>query len=100
MVGRAAYDNPWHLVEIDPALFGEPAPATSREDVAEALAEYVDRHVAEGGRAHHALRHFFNLYAGQPGARTWRRILTEEGRHPEATGDVVRRAQRERLEAG
>ena len=76
MMGRAAYHDPWSLTAVDPA-YGDPAAATDRHAVAELMIPYLER-VQETDRSAKALiRHMMGLYAGQPGARGWRRTLSE-----------------------
>jgi tRNA-dihydrouridine synthase A len=92
MLGRAAYHDPWLLAELDALLFGgERAPA-SREAVIAALEPYVQAQLARGERLHRMTRHWVGLYQHKPGARSWRRILTEHGNREGAGWDVVERA--------
>ncbi len=90
MVGRATYDDPCRWLDTDRRLFGETADPARREDVARAMAEYVDDWVSRGGQARHVLRHCMHLFAGQPGARRFRRHLSEHGWIEGANGDVLR----------
>ena len=76
MIGRAAYNNPWILTEVDPA-FGEPSAATDREAVAEDMVAYLENVQKEDRTAKALIRHMMGLYAGQAGARLWRRNLSE-----------------------
>jgi tRNA-dihydrouridine synthase A len=77
MIGRAAYDTPYALLaEADRALFNEPRAVPSEREVALAYLAYVARENAKGLRPHHALRHALGLFAGQPGARAWRRRIS------------------------
>jgi tRNA-dihydrouridine synthase A len=76
MMGRAAYNDPWSLTEVDPA-YGEPRAATDRFAVAQTMIHYLEG-VQETDRTAKALvRHMMGLFAGQPGARSWRRSLSE-----------------------
>jgi len=77
MLGRAAYHNPWLLAELDARYFGEPRVARTRRDVVEAIVPYAERHVATGGSLRQITRHMLGLYHGQPGARAWRRALSD-----------------------
>jgi tRNA-dihydrouridine synthase A len=77
MLGRAAYQNPWLLVETDSRLFGEVGTRRTRRDVVEAILPYAERHVAAGGSLRQITRHMLGLYHGQPGARAWRRALSD-----------------------
>jgi tRNA-dihydrouridine synthase A len=77
MIGRAAYQTPWLLAGVDAALFGEPAPAETREDVLLRLRPVAERHLANGGRLNNITRHILGLYHGRPRARAFRRFLSE-----------------------
>jgi len=77
MMGREAYQNPWLLAEVDAALFAMDNPARSREDVVAALLPYVEQQLARGAHLNHITRHILGLYQGVPGARQFRRYLSE-----------------------
>ncbi|MEL6872116.1 MAG: tRNA-dihydrouridine synthase, partial [Pseudomonadota bacterium] len=85
MLGRAAYQSPWLLSEVDRRLFGDTkAQPLTRAEVLQALRPYVERHLARGGRLHNILRHTLGLFQGQPGARAYRRFVSERAVGPEA----------------
>jgi tRNA-dihydrouridine synthase A len=92
MLGRAAYQTPFILAEVDRRLFGCEPCDPSRAEVLEALVPYIERHVARGGRANNVLRHVLGLYHGQPRARAFRRLLSEQGPRPGAGADLLRAA--------
>jgi tRNA-dihydrouridine synthase A len=77
MIGREAYHNPFMLAEVDCVLFGEPESKLSRADVAAGLLPYVQRELEAGTQLHHITRHILGLYHGVPGARRFRRHLSE-----------------------
>jgi tRNA-dihydrouridine synthase A len=77
MVGREAYQNPWMLAEVDSGLYKMDNPAKSRDDVIEALLPYVEQQLARGVHLNHMTRHILGLYQGVPGARKFRRHLSE-----------------------
>lgn len=77
MLGRAAYQTPWMLADVDEMVFGAPAFNGSREDVLRALRPYAIRHLEEGGRLNQITRHILGLYHGRPRARAFRRFLSE-----------------------
>jgi tRNA-dihydrouridine synthase A len=77
MLGRAVYHNPWLLAEFDARYFGEPGAPRTRRSVVEAIVPYAARHVAAGGSLRQITRHMLGLYHGQPGARAWRRALSD-----------------------
>ena len=91
MLGRAAYQNPAVLLDVDRRFFGETA-STSPRDAVERMLPYIEARLAEGVRLHAVTRHMLGLFQAVPGARAWRRILTVEGVRPGAGLDVVRRA--------
>lgn len=83
MIGRAAYHRPWDvLADVDSEIFGAASPVKTREDVLVAMRPYIDAHIAAGGKLHQITRHMLGLFAGQPGARIWRRILSERANRP------------------
>src|SRR5215472_2245436 len=75
MMGRAAYQDPWRLLAVDPMLFGEPAPFASSKAAAEALIPYIERELTRGTRLSAMTRHVLGLFRGVPGARAFRRHL-------------------------
>ena len=76
MLGRQVYQYPYLLAEVDRALFGGPPPP-SREAVLAAFIEYLQRESSMGTPLKSMSRHLMGLYAGQPGGRRWRRLLSE-----------------------
>lgn len=91
MLGRAAYQTPGLLGEVDVALFGE-GQAIAPGDAVRAYEPYIAARLAEGVSLHAMTRHMLGLFAGQPGARRWRRILSEQGVKKGAGLDVLRAA--------
>jgi tRNA-dihydrouridine synthase A len=92
MLGRAAYQEPWRLLSVDPELFGEPAPFAAMKDVFEAMMPYIEAQLARGTRLHSIVRHFVGAFHGVPGARAFRRHLAENGVRPGAGTAVLRDA--------
>ncbi|MBV9634433.1 MAG: tRNA dihydrouridine(20/20a) synthase DusA [Methylobacteriaceae bacterium] len=78
MLGRAAYQNPGLLLDVDPVIFGEPAPVEDQAAALEAFLPYVAARLAEGVRLASIARHLHGLFAGLPGARAYRRHLAIE----------------------
>jgi len=76
-LGRAAYQNPYLLAEVDGRLFGDATPPPTRRAVLERLVPYAERHVRNGGRLNNIARHVLGLYHGRPRARAFRRHLSE-----------------------
>ncbi|WP_315761846.1 MULTISPECIES: tRNA dihydrouridine(20/20a) synthase DusA [unclassified Bradyrhizobium] len=92
MLGRAAYQEPWRLLAVDPELFGEAPPHASMKDVLAALEPYIARELAGGTRLHAITRHLVGAYHAVPGARAFRRHLAEHGVRPDAGIAVLREA--------
>src|SRR6266550_6572747 len=92
MLGRAAYQEPWRLLTVDPELFGEAAPQATMEDVFEAMMPYIEDQLARGTRLHSITRHFVGAFHGVPGARAFRRHLAENGVRPGSGVNVLRDA--------
>jgi len=77
MLGRAPYRDPWLLAGAD-CMLGDPAAGPlDRHDLVESYLPYVEARLAEGTALRHMTRHMLGLFQGQPGARAWRRLLTE-----------------------
>jgi tRNA-dihydrouridine synthase A len=92
MMGRAAYQEPWRLLAVDPLIYGAPAPFTSAKDAIEAFLPYVERELARGTRLHSITRHILGLFHGVPGARAFRRHIATEAVKPGAGIAVLRDA--------
>ena len=92
MIGREAYHNPWMLADIDTMLFGQNRPADSRDSVIEALLPYIKSRIEGGARLNHITRHILGLYQGVPGARKFRRHISENAYKKEAGIDVLEEA--------
>lgn len=93
MLGRSAYHMPYLLAAADRQIFKDPsAKQASRLEVVSQFADYCDQQVAAGQPLARLTRHILGLYHGCPGARAWRRQLTEEAREPGASGNLVREA--------
>jgi len=90
MLGRTAYHEPYRLAEIEHALFGTSLP--ERDEVIARLRPYVEAHLARGDRLQHITRHILGLYQGLPGARAFRRVLSEQAHRADADWSVVERA--------
>jgi tRNA-dihydrouridine synthase A len=97
MLGRAAYQDPWILVDLGRRL--DQAVATSRQAVVEAMADYTARHIARGGRLQQVARHMLGLFHAQPGAKRWRQMLSQNMHRPEAGPELFFKAYPEQLAA-
>jgi tRNA-dihydrouridine synthase A len=92
MMGRAAYQEPWRLLDVDTVLFGESATLATPKAAAEALIPYIVRELARGTRLHAITRHVLGLFRGVPGARAFRRHLATHAVRPGADTAVFRDA--------
>ena len=89
MIGRAAYQRPGDLLlPADAAIYGEPGPRNADTTLA-AMRPYIAQELAQGTRLASITRHMLGLFAGQPGARHWRRILSEGAHRPGAGLEVL-----------
>ncbi|WP_273514902.1 tRNA dihydrouridine(20/20a) synthase DusA [Lentibacter algarum] len=107
MIGRSAYHQPWDILgDADALIFAKQNPFADPVEGVEAMLPYVEEHLSEGGKLGQISKHMLGLFAGQPGARLWRRVLSE-GAHKEGAGvalikealDAVRVAREGALEA-
>lgn len=89
MMGRAAYQEPWRLLAVDPVIYGAEPTFTSAKDAGLALMPYIERELAKGIRLHAITRHVLGLFRAVPGARAFRRHLATEGVKPGATAAVM-----------
>lgn len=92
MLGRAAYQNPDLLLQVDPQIYCAPALHPDSFAAVEAFEPYIAAHVQAGGRLHDITRHMLGLFGGRPGARAYRRTLATEALVPGAGLEVVRQA--------
>ncbi len=89
MIGRAAYQSPYLLAEVDARFFGDRAPVRDRAAVVETLLPYAQRQQALGVPIKRLTRHVLGLFNGRPGARRWRRFLSEQAHRPDAGPEVL-----------
>jgi tRNA-dihydrouridine synthase A len=99
MLGREAYHNPYALAAVEQAAWPGPWEPPAPAEIVELLKPYVAAQLANGQRLHAVTRHVLGLYAGRPGARAWRRVLSEFAPRPGAGLEVLERA-REAAERG
>jgi tRNA-dihydrouridine synthase A len=91
MIGRAAYHDPASVLIGADALWGEDF-APDPVSVADAMRPYIADHLAQGGRLHQITRHMLGLFTGRPGARGWRRVLSERASRDGAGLEVLEAA--------
>lgn len=89
MVGRVAYQSPYMLAGVDRGIYGDAAAQASREDLVHAMLPYIKEQMARGVRLNAISRHMLGLYHGQPGARAWRRYISERSHLPGADGSLL-----------
>jgi len=92
MIGRVAYQQPYVLAEADRRFFADDAPLRSREEVVAALLPYAAAQCAQGVPLRAMTRHILGLFNGLPGARAWRRHLSEAPGRPDAGPEVIAEA--------
>ncbi|WP_273725221.1 tRNA dihydrouridine(20/20a) synthase DusA [Brucella gallinifaecis] len=99
MLGRVAYHNPAILADVDHLIYGDGEKHIDMAEIIEAICEYIDRHIADGGRLSHISRHMIGLFTGQPGARRWRQMLSTDASKPDANSNFLRQAYASVMEA-
>lgn len=77
MIGREAYHNPYLLAGVDSRFYGDHRPVPPRNSIIDSFSRYAARQMAEGIKLNHMTRHILGLYGGQPGARKFRRFISE-----------------------
>jgi len=92
MIGRAAYHNPYLLADIDRRYAGDIHPPASRHLIIATLLPYIELELSRGTRLHQITRHILGLFQGRPGARAWRRTLSERAHQSGAGIDVLEQA--------
>ena len=95
MLGRAAYNTPWLLSEVDSRIFGETREIVDPLEVVERMKPYVSSELAKGVWLQNITRHMLGLFHGLPGGRLWRRVLSEEAPKPGAGIEVLEKAAKE-----
>ena len=92
MVGREAYSNPMLLSEVDQLIYAQTeSPRTAQQVVLDML-PYIELQMTRGARLWHIVRHMLGLFQGMPGARQWRRLLSEQGHLPDAKPELLLQA--------
>ncbi len=92
MIGREIYQNPYMLAQADSLIWGDDKLVISREQVIEQMLDYIDQYLANGGRVWHVVRHMLGLCNGLPGARQFRRHLSENCAGTSADSSVLKHA--------
>jgi len=89
MMGRAAYQEPWRLIAVDPRFFGEAARFLSPKDALSAFVAYIERELAQGTRLNAIIRHVHGVFRAVPGARAFRRHLATAATRPGAGAEIL-----------
>lgn len=92
MIGREAYHNPFVLAEADERIFGRSSSIATRHEVLNRFVDYIRREMASGTELKHMAKHTFGLFHGQPGARRYRRFLSEQIHQAGAQAEIMEQA--------
>ncbi|NND35631.1 MAG: tRNA dihydrouridine(20/20a) synthase DusA [Gammaproteobacteria bacterium] len=87
MIGRKAYGDPWFLANLQRT--GVDSSETTRQDIVIAMTDYATGQIAAGARLHHISRHMLGLFTGVPGARRWRRFISESASRDGADAQLL-----------
>lgn len=89
MVGREAYHNPYHMIDVDAVLYGDTHPLATRQQILQQFIEYSEANLSEGVPLKHMTRHILGLFQGQVGAKAFRRHISEQAHKPGAGIEVL-----------
>lgn len=92
MVGREAYSNPMLLAEVDALIYGKTGTQVTPERVVQDMLPYIERQMQQGARFWHIVRHMLGVFQGRPGARQFRRLLSEQGHKADAKPELLLQA--------
>ncbi|PWQ99200.1 tRNA dihydrouridine(20/20a) synthase DusA [Leucothrix pacifica] len=92
MVGREAYHNPYHLIDVDAMIYNDIGSNASRMQILDQFSEYIEARLSEGVPLKHMTRHILGLFQGMTGAKAWRRHISEQAYKPGAGIEVLREA--------
>ncbi len=92
MIGRAAFDDPYMLAEADSRIFNDNHNVPTRHVIGRIMLPYIEDALTKGARLHNITKHMLGLFHARPGARQWRRYLSENVFTPNAGPEVVERA--------
>lgn len=94
MLGRAVYEKPYLLTDVDRFYYDDSPEPLSREAVLDAIYPYIEHHLSSGGKLNHISRHLLGLFSGLPGGRMWRRYISENAFKPGAGIEVLQAAHK------
>ena len=92
MIGRVAYHNPYVLIDADHLIYDSARNTKSRQEILLEFLPYIDQQISEGVKLSQISRHILGLFQGLPGARLWRRHISENANKPGATSQVIKAA--------
>jgi tRNA-dihydrouridine synthase A len=92
MLGRAVYHSPYLLAHVDGDYYADNRPAMTRRDVVIGMIDYIEREIKEGTPPRYITRHMVGIFQGMPGARRWRRHLSEDVHQGQSIGTAIRYA--------
>jgi tRNA-dihydrouridine synthase A len=92
MIGRAAYDHPYMFADVDRRFYGDDHEVIQQHDIVSAMADYAEKRLVAGDKLNSVTRHMLHLFSGQPGARAWRRHLSENVWRAGASPEVLLQA--------
>lgn len=92
MIGREAYQSPYLLAEVDSRLFGSDTPIIKRSEAVRAMFPYIEAELSKGTYLNHISRHMLGLFQNMPGARQWRRYISENAHKPGSGIEVLEAA--------
>ena len=98
MIGREAYNNPWILSQADSLIYGSEGSPASRHQIIESMIPYIDQELSAGTPINRITRHILGLFQGLPGAKKWRRMLSEEAHKAGADSGLILRAAAQVIE--
>lgn len=92
MMGREAYHNPYILAQVDQRFYGSTDEVLSRLQIIELMKPYIEKELTKGTRLHSITRHMLGLFNGLPGAKKWRRYISENAPAKDAGLEVLNKA--------
>jgi tRNA-dihydrouridine synthase A len=98
MIGREAYNNPWILAQADSLIYGLQKTPASRHQIIESMIPYIEQELSAGTPINRITRHILGLFQGLPGAKKWRRMLSEEAHKAGADSSLILRAAAQVIE--
>lgn len=92
MLGRAVYEKPFLLTDVDSFYYDNHSPIAHRDQVLMKMYPYIEQHLTSGGKLNQVSRHMLGLFSGLPGGRMWRRYISENAFKPAAGIEVLQQA--------